>query len=85
MLQHEHLRLIDKCGLYMYKIFFLFKFSGCGLYSGALNSPKITVKPATTLNSPVPIIIQHLLTEFVLLPARWQSCEEILSQQSSAS
>ncbi len=39
----EHLWLIDKCGLCMYNIFYLFKISQCSLYSGALNSPKITV------------------------------------------
>ena len=43
MLQRGHLRLIDKCGLYMYTFFFLSKFSWCGLYSGALNSPEITI------------------------------------------
>ena len=35
--------LIVRCVLNMYKTFFLFKFSGCGLYSGALNSLEITV------------------------------------------
>ena len=39
----RHLRLIDMCGLFMSKIIIFEKFSGCGLYSGALNSPEITV------------------------------------------
>ena len=43
MLQHENLRLIVKCGLYMYKIYFLFKFSWCSLYSAALNSARLTL------------------------------------------
>ncbi len=50
MLHIGHMRLIDKCGLYIYiyiyiyiHIFFLFKLSWCGLYSGALNSLNITV------------------------------------------
>lgn len=42
-LQRGHLRLIVKCGLYMYTFVFLSKFSRCGLNSGALNSPEITV------------------------------------------
>ena len=39
----RHLRLIDMCGLFMLKIIIFKKFSGWGLYSGALNSPEITV------------------------------------------
>uniref|UniRef100_A0A8C9YEP1 HTH CENPB-type domain-containing protein n=1 Tax=Sander lucioperca TaxID=283035 RepID=A0A8C9YEP1_SANLU len=31
-----HLQLIDICGLFMFKIIFFLKFSGCGLYSGAV-------------------------------------------------
>ena len=46
-----HLRLIDKCGLYMYTFFFLFKISWCGLYSGALYSPEITVIIKSSLES----------------------------------
>src|SRR4029434_6587127 len=39
----RHLRLRDMCGLFMLKIIIFEKFSGCGIYSGALNSPEITV------------------------------------------
>ena len=39
----RHLRLIDMCGLFMLKIIIFKKFSAWGLYSGALNSPEITV------------------------------------------
>ena len=38
-----HLRLIYKCGLFMYNFFFLLKISRCGLLIGALYSPEITV------------------------------------------
>ena len=38
-----HLRLIDKCGLFMYNFFFLLKISRCGLFIGPLYSPEITV------------------------------------------
>ena len=36
-------RLINQCGLYVDKIRIFLKNSGCGLYTGALNRPKITV------------------------------------------
>ena len=35
--------VINQCGLYVDKIKILKKISGCGLYTGALNRPKITV------------------------------------------
>ena len=43
ILRRGHLRLIDKCGLFMYNFFFLLKISRCGLFIGALYSPEITV------------------------------------------
>lgn len=42
MLQRGYQQSIDKRGLDIYKIIF-YLFSGCGLYSGALSSPEITV------------------------------------------
>ena len=39
----SYVRLIDQCGLYVDKIRIFKKNSGCGLYTGALNRPKITV------------------------------------------
>ena len=46
MFQQGHLRLIDKCGLFMYNFFFLLKISRCGLYIGVLYSPEFTVHVA---------------------------------------
>ena len=43
ILRRGHLRLIDKCGLFMYNFFFLLKISRCGLYIGAAYSPEFTV------------------------------------------
>ena len=43
ILRRGHLRLIDKCGLFMYNFFFLLKISRCGLFIGALYSPEFTV------------------------------------------
>ena len=39
----SYVRLINQCGLYVDKIRIFLKNSGCGLYTGALNRPKITV------------------------------------------
>ena len=39
----SYVRLINQCGLYEDKIRIKKKNSGCGLYTGALNRPKITV------------------------------------------
>lgn len=39
------LRLLGLCGLYMEKCLFLLKCNGCGLCSGVLYSPEITVTP----------------------------------------
>lgn len=35
--------MMKTCSFYMYKIYFLLKFSWCGLYSGAIWSPEFTV------------------------------------------
>ena len=43
ILQCGHTRLLIQCGLYKYKMDFLFKIRGCGLYSGVLYSPEFTV------------------------------------------
>ena len=45
------MRLINQCGLYVDKIKIFKKNSGCGLYTGALNRPKITV-PSTKVKLP---------------------------------
>ena len=37
------MRFINQCGLYVDKIKIFLKISGCGLYTGALNRPKIMV------------------------------------------
>ena len=39
----SYVRLINQCGLYVDKIKIFLKIRGCGLYTGALNRPKITV------------------------------------------
>ena len=39
----SYVRLINQCSLYVDKIKIFRKISGCGLYTGALNRPKITV------------------------------------------
>ena len=39
----SYVQLINQCGLYVDKIKIFKKISGCGLYTGALNRPKITV------------------------------------------
>ena len=39
----SYVRLINQCGRYVDKIKIFKKISGCGLYTGALNRPKITV------------------------------------------
>ena len=39
----SYMRLINQCGLYEDKIRIFLKNSACGLYTGALNRPKITV------------------------------------------
>ena len=39
----SYVRLINQCGLYVDKIKISLKFSGCGLYTGTLNRPKMTV------------------------------------------
>ena len=39
----SYVRLINQCGLYEDKIRIFLKNGACGLYTGALNRPKITV------------------------------------------
>ena len=39
----SYVQFINQCGLYVDKIKIFFKNSGCGLYTGVLNRPKITV------------------------------------------
>ena len=60
------------CGFFMFKIIIVKKFSGCGLYSGALNSLEMTVIVDT------PIRFKHYKNaagEFTYLQPKWKESE----------
>ena len=59
----SYVRLINQCGLYVDKIKIFLKISGCGLYTGALNRPKITVFFS------VAVFLSTLLWEFLFVSA----------------